>query len=387
MRRRLWMNELLPACLCTGLLVLAPRSALAQSPPVLSVQLSNGAARLGIAAAVGTVCEIQYLTDLAQTNTWLRLTNLTLVHNPHLWVDTSGPVAGRRFYRAMTVVTNQPLTNMVLIPAGTFTMGNSMNSEEGSSGELPLHTVYVSAFLMDQYLVTLDLWFSVQEWSVDNGYDYHCGGQAGPAGIYPVTSLDWYDAVTWCNARSQIEGLTPCYYLDAQSSNVYKGVFGEYVNPYICWSANGYRLPTEAEWEKAARGGLSGRRFPWGDTISDDQANYFSCSSCYSYDLSNTGYNPIFNGGTNPVGYFAPNGYGLYDMAGNVWEWCWDWHDDQYYYASPDSDPHGPDSSPHHYRVLRGGSWRTEANALRCAARGYDYNASETTGFRCVRAP
>src|ERR1035438_8115902 len=179
-----------------------------------------------------------------------------------------------------------------------------------------------------------------------------------------VQTIDWYDCVKWCNARSENEGKTPAYYTDSRLSVPYRSAT---VVPYVNWSV-GYRLPTEAEWEKAARGGLSGQRFPWGNTISWSQANYYSCY-CYTYDLSNTGYNPTFATGSypykSPVGYFAPNGYGLYDMAGNVWEWCWDWYGTPY---AGGTDPRGPVSGSG--RVLRGGGWGGySANFCRAAYR------------------
>jgi formylglycine-generating enzyme required for sulfatase activity len=287
-------------------------------------------------------------------------------------------------------------SGMALIPAGSFTMGNCMNSSEGYSDELPLHTVYVSAFYMDKYDVTLALWQQVYNWATTHGYSFDYVG-SGKAANHPVQTIDWYDCVKWCNARSAQAGLTPVYYTDAGLTQVYTN--GERDAVYPNWGANGYRLPTEAEWEKAARGGLSGHRFPWGDTISWSQANYYAdplSAGGYAYDVNPTqGYNPTFNDGiypyTSPVGYFAPNGYGLYDMAGNVWQWCWDWYDGSWYsnVGATQSDTRGPASSPYGYRVLRGGNWGGLAHYSRCAYRGYGglnpNNACFNLGFRCVR--
>ncbi len=276
--------------------------------------------------------------------------------------------------------------NMALIPAGSFTMGNSMATNEGDSYELPLHTVYVSAFSMDKYEVTKVLWDEVYQWAIAHGYSLEYGAQ-GKANNHPAHSMTWYDAVKWCNARSEKEGRTPAYYTDAGLSARYR--IGQ-VAPYVNWSS-GYRLPTEAEWEKAARGGASGYRFPWADTdnITHSRANYYSSLSD-AYDTSPTrGVHPTFNDGvypyTSPVGYFPPNGYGLYDMAGNVLEWCWDWYGG--YSSGPQTDPRGPTSGSYgSYRVFRGGSWFYLARFCRSAYRYYSDPAyrGDDIGFRVV---
>jgi formylglycine-generating enzyme len=227
---------------------------------------------------------------------------------------------------------------------------------------------------MDTNLVSYSQWQTVYNWAATNGYGFDNAG-AGKAANNPVQTVDWYDCVKWSNARSQQAGLTAVYYTDAGLTQVYTN--GE-VTPYVNWGASGYRLPTEAEWEKAARGGLSGQRFPWGDTISESQANYVGDTfgsdvngvAGYSYDLGPNGYNALFDTGgepyTSPVGYFAANGYGLYDMAGNVEEWCWHWYGTPYGQPTT-TNPTGPASGS--FRVLRGGSWIDVAYYARCAYR------------------
>ncbi len=282
-----------------------------------------------------------------------------------------------------------PPSGMALIPAGTFEMGDSFNDPSDLWRERPVHSVYVSAFYMDKYEVTKAVWDEVKDWGTGKGYDLGGVGE-GKAANHPVQWVSWYEVVKWCNARSQKEGRVPAYYTDEALTQVYKT--GQ-LAPYVKWNA-GYRLPTEAEWEKAARGGASGRRFPWSDadTITHSRANYLSSSS-YNYDVSPTReFHPTYAVGnfpyTSPVGSFAPNGYGLYDMAGNVSEWCWDRYGG--YSGGIQTDPRGPGSGSN--RVVRGGSWYSYAISCRSAYRnslnpefrnGY-YNS---LGFRSVLPP
>jgi formylglycine-generating enzyme required for sulfatase activity len=285
-----------------------------------------------------------------------------------------------------------PPAGMALIPAGSFTMGDTL---DGEADAIPTN-VFVSGFYMDTNLVSYIQWVVVYAYATSHGYGFDNAG-SGKGPNYPVETLDWYDCVKWCNARSQQAGLTPVYYTDAGLTQVYTNGDVDITNANVNWTANGYRLPTEAEWEKAARGGLRGQRFPWGDTISESQANYLGCTNCDNYDLGPSGLNPIgLIGGspdTSPVGSFAPNRYRLFDMAGNADEWCWDWYaPTPYPTGSPylgGANPTGPTSGT--YRVLRGGDWGVSAQLERCANREY-FSADllnsanyDFYGFRCVK--
>jgi len=276
--------------------------------------------------------------------------------------------------------------NMAYIPGGSFQMGDTFY--EVGNDALPLHSVYISPFFMDKYEVAREVWLDVYSWATGNRYNFTSGASfAGPN--HPVQNINWYDAVKWCNARSEKAGLTPVYYTDAAQTTVYRTNSLNLTNACVKWTANGYRLPTEAEWEKAARGNLSGKRYPWGDTINGSQANYSGNGDPFG-STTPVGY---FNGNQTPAGTNMANGYGLYDMAGNVMEWCWDWYDINWY-AQPgagSNDPHGP-ANVLIYRLLRGGAWSVPVDYSGCAQRpGHSYYgvspgaATTAGGFRCVR--
>jgi formylglycine-generating enzyme len=266
-----------------------------------------------------------------------------------------------------------------LIPGGVFTMGDQSNPKVGYRDET-VHTTNVSAFYMGITEVTYAQWQATRTYALANGYTFDNAGQ-GKAADHPVHRVSWWDIVKWCNARSQQEGLQPCF-------NVAGVVFktGQN-NAIVCdFTRNGYRLPSEAKWEKAARGGNPGKNFSWGDTITHSQANYNS--SGYAYDISPTrGHHPTYGTGntpyTSPVGSFGDNGYGLKDMTGNVWEWCWDWYGS--YPADGGSDYRGPSLGS--VRVFRGGAWSDSANSGRVARRfsNTPTNTGSGIGFRLAR--
>jgi formylglycine-generating enzyme required for sulfatase activity len=247
---------------------------------------------------------------------------------------------------------------MVLIPAGEFSMGDHFN--EGMIDEKPVHTVYLDDFYIDAYEVT-----NAQYAQFLNRY-----GKNTDAAGHELLEIGSIEKV----------------------GNTYKPKLGYENHPvtYVSWYGAaayaqfyGKRLPTEAEWEKAARGGLVGKRYPWGDNITHDDANY-----------DGTGGKDKWNE-TSPVGSFAPNGYGLYDMAGNVWEWCADEYDSGYYSKSPRNNPKGPGvvitfknndfTNVNTRRVLRGGTWDNYPLYLRCAIRRLNEPTytNFSLGFRC----
>lgn len=229
--------------------------------------------------------------------------------------------------------------NMVLIPSGCFDMGDAFS--EGISNERPVHTVCItSSFYMDVHETT----------NAEYAACVSGGGCTLPSNTSSVTRPAYYGNTAYDNF--------PVIYVD----------WGQ-ATAYCTWA--GKRLPAEAEWEYAARGGLSGKRYPWGDTITGMDANYDNSGDPWDND-------------TSVVEYYAANGYGLYDMSGNVLEWMNDWYQYDYYSTSPTNDPPGPATGTD--RVLRSGSWYYSSYSMRVAHRGGNVPNIQSTnvGFRCV---
>ncbi|MDR0323461.1 MAG: SUMF1/EgtB/PvdO family nonheme iron enzyme, partial [Treponema sp.] len=227
-------------------------------------------------------------------------------------------------------------SNMLRVEGGTFQMGSARG---GGNDERPVRDVTVTSFLMSKYQVTQKEWLEVMERTIEQ-QRIAAGSDLlyGRGDNYPVYYVSWLEAVEYCNRLSIKEGLTPVY--SVAGSNV------------TCdWTADGYRLPTEAEWEYAAKGGNK-------DTLLFEYSGSNNAEAVAWY-ASNSG------GGVKPVGTKAPNSLGFYDMSGNVFEWCWDWYGP--YPGGAQLDPTGAPSGSH--RVIRGGAWYDFSSFLRSASR------------------
>lgn len=241
-------------------------------------------------------------------------------------------------------------TEMVLIPSGPFFMG----SDDGGEFERPIHEVSLDDFWMDVTPVTnheFNRFVQATGYLTDTERRGEAWGYNGGQ-FRPIRGLSWRD------------------YVDGRSDHPVVLVSWNDAVAFARWL--GKRLPTEAEWEKAARGGLVGKLYPWGD----EPPNGTQCNFAAT---------PSRTLPTKPVRKFTPNGFALYDIVGNVWQWCADWYSDHYFQNSPNVNPSGPAIGTH--RVRRGGSWNViQAFRLRCANRGaFDPSlAAPNVGFRCV---
>ena len=261
--------------------------------------------------------------------------------------ETSGGVSNAYVFSVKT----RSGVGMVFLPGGTFVMG----SDKESPDEGPAHEVTIGSFMIDQTEVTHAMFEKVQlpnpsHWQDDPNK--------------PVEQVRWRDAKLYCNERSLLEGLTPCYD-EAQAG-------------WPChYEANGYRLPTEAEWEFAARAGSSDR-YPFGERAIKQSAWYGENAGKKSHI----------------VGTRRPNAWGIHDLYGNVSEWCQDAYQEDYYTQSPAENPRGPWDTPENtLRVMRGGSWKSSAEMCRVTFRkGQQTGDSDACfftdfcGFRCVRS-
>jgi len=256
--------------------------------------------------------------------------------------------------------------NFIYIKSGFFRMGSSDNEPKRNDDEGPQNHVNVSSFYMCKYQVTQK---EYQEVMKKNPSSFKGDN-------LPVEMVCWYDAIEYCNRLSLKEGLTPAYSISGETNPDNWGFQGiKWDSAIIVPNSKGYRLPTEAQWEYACRAGTA-TPFSTGNNITSDQAN-FDGSSPYNNNAAGVNLKK-----TTPVGSFPANPWGLHDMHGNVWEWCWDWKEN--YNSGMQIDPTGPVTGKN--RAERGGSWCSGGHNLRSACRSYDFPSirGHNDGFRVV---
>ena len=285
------------------------------------------------------------------------------VQPTRVWTPTSKPTSIPSKTVDSTATTQPSATpvaaitpEMVLVEAGSFQMG----AVDGQADAQPVHEVAIMrSFYMGVYAVTFAEYDLFCADSRNNEPDDRGWGR----GKQPVIHVDWNEATAYCNWLSEKEGLMPCY-------------SGKGKLVQCDFTANGYRLPTEAEWEYAARGGTKSKGYLYAGSNDPLAVAWFDQNA---------------DGRTHPVGEKQPNELGLNDMSGNLYEWCWDWYEEGYYAVSPASDPQGPpppkSSSPWEWiHVRRSGSWRETAGSAQVTFRSFDAaNYPGDNGFRLVR--
>lgn len=276
---------------------------------------------------------------------------------------------------------------LVFVPAGWLDFGDRSYGEvgEGLADERPTNRVWMPAFYMENLEVDHATWTQTLAWAATNGYTDLAEGEAGYLGEadasfdHPVTAITWHDAVKWCNARSEREGLTPVYHTDSAFTNPVRVGTPILTDSEVNWSGNGYRLPVELEWEVAARAAGCGR-YPWAG-VEGEAVDQFDPAKAH-----------VESTGTVACGQYPANPRDIHDLAGNIAEWCWDDYDpDRYAVLSPASAPadlRGSEPSMDAVaRAVRGGSWYQTAASARCAARdaAHPGRSDRFTGLRVVR--
>jgi formylglycine-generating enzyme required for sulfatase activity len=300
--------------------------------------------RYRVDKGAGGMTQPQISTDLVNWDSRRMKQTLISEDSTSAVIELSVAATGKTFSRLaanVPVYTPPAPAGFVYVAAGTLPSSSELSGQS------------VAAFYIAKTETTWGLWQSVRTYAAANGYDIGNSG-AGNGDDYPVTNVSWYQVVKWCNARSEQEGLTPAYQVNGL---VYKT--GDSA-PTVDATANGYRLPTEAQWEFAARGGLSTQNYEYSGSNDINAVAWWFNNTYYYY------------GSSRPVGTKLANELGVSDMSGNVWEWCESWYP-------------GYEGT---YRVLRGGSWYGGAGSCRVAYRGngnpsYSYNS---IGFRVARS-